>query len=213
MSDETTTPAAIENFDVLDWLNDAINAETEITVYRDGTALVTLGDLANLADEASDKAGKAKMAELSIADEFDEAAQEAIKAVEAQREVLKRSGLTFKLRSIGSEARDVLLKKLERDDRFKAVPAADDEPAVPGKRQHPEFLFAFQQELLSRSIVSATDAQGRVNNGPWGMDVVDALHTHLPLNEFPRLLNKAHDLHFTQYEIEKLVDLDFSSRL
>lgn len=218
MSDEIPTispeaQTAVDSFDLVDWLNDAVNAESEITVYRDGIALMTLGELVELADEASDKAEKANLAELSIADDFTEAGRDAVQAVEAQREVLKKSALTFQLRSIGSVARDALLKKMEREDRFKAVPATDDEPAVPGRRQHPEFLFSFQKELLSRSIVSATDVQGRVNRGPWTLEIVDSLNEKLPLNEFSRLLNKAHELHFTQYEIDKLIDLDFSSRL
>lgn len=218
MSDEQTptisaeAKAALEGFDALDWLNGAVNAETEITIYRDGTGLLTLAELVDLADDATDKAQKATMAELSIADEFESTATDAVAAVKAQRETLKASGLTFKLRSIGTDARDVLLKKLEREDRFKAKPATDDEPAVPGRRQHPEFLYAFQQELLSRSIVSATTPNGQTDRGPWGMDRVNALREKLPLNEFPRLVNKAHDLHFTQYEIDKLIDLDFSSR-
>jgi hypothetical protein len=183
ISDEAK--AALEGFDALDWLNGAINAETEITVYRDGTGLLTLAELVELADDATDK---------------------------EQRETLRKSGLTFKLRSIGTDARDMLLKKLEREERFKAKPATDDEPAVPGRRQHPDFMYAFQQELLSRSIVSATTPTGQVDRGPWGMDRINALREKLPMNEFPRLVFKAHDLHFTQYEIDKLIDLDFSSR-
>lgn len=213
MSDEQTTDpqvqTAADDFDVTNWLSDVINAEGEITVYRNGTLLLELNELSALAAEATEKSDNAQKAELSIADEYTDAATEAREAADQVREALKPSGLTFKLRSIGTESRDVLLKKLER--RFPAEPAKDGKPAVKGGTDHPDFYETYQEELLAKTIVSATAADGRTDAKPWTVDRVKALRG-LPQFEFQRLWNKASSLYTTQYNIDQMFDLDFSSR-
>lgn len=210
---EETDPqvqAAADDFDVVDWLSDVINAEAEITVYRDGTRLLELAELADLAGEAIEKAKGSKEANLTIADEYNETAEEARVAAEKLREELTPSGLTFKLRSIGTEARDMLLKTVEQ--RFKAQPAKGDEPAVKGGQDHPDFFETFQDELLARTIVSATTAQGKTDGKKWTAERVHKLRS-LPQFEFHRLWRKGNGLYTTQYDIDKMFDLDFSSRL
>lgn len=212
MADETTDPqvqAAIDDFDVANWLSDVINAEAEITVYKNGTILLELNELSALAEEAAEKSKNAKQAELSIADEYSDAATEAIAAAEALRETLKPSGITFKLRSIGTESRDVLIKKIER--KYPAQPAKDGKPAIKGGTDHPDFWEDYQEQLLSKTIVSATTADGRTDSKEWTPDRVKTLR-RLPQFEFQRLWNKASSLYTTQYDIDRMVDLDFSSR-
>lgn len=211
MSDEQTNQAAVdkatEEFDVLDWLNDAINAEGSVTVYKNATLLLELDQLSELAREAADKSKKAEQAGLSIVDEYDEAAQEALAAAEAVREQLLPYGVTFHLRSIGNKARDTLVEKVARE--LKAKPATDDEPAVPGGREHPDFFPRFQHQLLSKSIVKVTTPDGRESTAAWSPERVEALRK-LPGNEWNRLWNKLDGLTFAQYDIDRALDLDFS---
>lgn len=210
MSDEQNpVEKATADFDVADWLNDVINAEGSITVYKNATLILELEQLSELAREAADKSSKANAAELSIADEYDEAAQEALAAAEKVREALLPYGLTFHLRSIGNHARDVLTDKVAR--QFKATPATDDEPAVPGGQEHPDFFPEYQRQLASRSIVKVSTPDGRESTAAWTPERVESLRA-LPGNEWNRLWNKIHSLTFTQYDIDRAIDLDFSSR-
>lgn len=208
----TDAPVTPETLDIGDWLSGLVNAESTITVYRDGTRLYQLEELSRLAADAAEQAKNANNAGLSIADEYDETASEAIAAAEKVRAELAPSGLTFHLRSIGTEGRDALLKKLEREPRFKAVPKTGDTEAIPGGQQHPDYFEAYQHELTSRAIIKVEDANGRGNAEPWTPEKVAGLR-RLPLNEFNRLWNKVYDLHYKNYDIERMVDLDFSSRL
>ena len=212
MSEQTAPEVeqALEEFDVVDFLSDTINAESDITVYKDGTTLVQLARAEQIAREATEEQKQAEAAKLSIADEYDEAAAEATQIATALRDKLSQSGITFSLRSVGTESRDVLIKKLERESRFKAVPAKDGEPAVQGKRDHPDFQKAFEEELLALSIVKAA-ADGKVDPKKWTPARVRSLRK-LPGNEFTRLWNKCYELHFMQYNIDRMIDLDFSSR-
>lgn len=204
--------AALDDFDVVAWLDDSINAESTITVYRDGTTLLELQELAEVAEEATRKAKQSSEAKLSIADDYADTAQEAVEAAEDARERLAKSGLTFKLRSVGTETRDVLLKKLARDKRFKEVEETEDQPGVPGGERHPDFQRVYQHELMSKAIVSVSTADGKVDSKPWTPERVESLH-RLPLNEYTRLWNKVYEIHYAQYDIDRMVDLDFSSRL
>lgn len=210
MSEEITAPP-VEDFDIVDWLNDSINAESTITVYRDGTRLYQLEELSALAANAAERAKNADAAGLSIADEFDEAATEAIASAEKLRKELAPSGVTFRLRSIGTESRDVLYKALARESRFKGTPKSGDVEAIPGGDKHPDFFGAFQDVLIARAVVDVTTADDRKDARQWTAERVNALRK-LPLREFDRLWNKVHDLHYKQYDIERMIDLDFSSR-
>lgn len=217
MAEQTATDTApeiqeaVDSFDVVDWLNEAVNASTTITVYRDGATLRELAEAAPVLEEAEKDSKNAKAAELSIADEFDEAAQEARAIVEPLREKLQESGATFHLRSIGTTARDELIKAVSRRKDLKAVPATEDEPAVRGGREHPDFQDRYEEALIAKSIVKVVDAQGRENVALWTADKVKALRK-LPANEFRRLWDKTYGLHWMQYEIDQMIDLDFSSR-
>jgi len=218
MSETTNAPevdAVLEELDIMSWLGEAANATGEIELYRDGPLLVELQELTDMVDDLRD-ARKRQAAQLlapdvqSIADEGSSAIDNAVARIEEIREALKGSGTTWHLEGISPGDRDAAANKLAKDSRFRAKKASEDEPAVPGGSDHPDYADAWRDLLMSKSIKKVVAPNGAVSTKHFSPEECGRLRFQLPGAEFSRLSSKIARLNYISYDIERLVDVDFS---
>lgn len=209
--DDTTNPMqkALDEFSVDQWLDDATQAEDSIEIYNNGRLVKDLLELTQFIDNQREKAkedSRQLLTNSSIADEA-EISQEVLDKIDALREELHGTGMVFHLKGIAPAERDMLDKKVQRS--LKAVKASEDTPAIPGGIEHPDYRDKWTETLIAKCIDKVVSPTGAVDSTKWTPERVAKLR-NLPGVEFIRLSNAVFGAVFMTYEIEKLVDLDFS---
>ncbi len=206
-TDKTPVTDALDSFDVKDWLAGATNPKTTVTVYRDGSTLEDLKKLTNYALQM--KSPGVRDEALSIADEEQIAKldSDTEAQIEKLREQLAQSGLTFHLTGFPQVEQQLLTKKTAR--KFKPTEATETEPGIPGGEQHPDFPKAISNAYLARSIEKVVAPSGAELTKKWTPEMVDDLR-QLPGDEFNRLERAAISVVYMQYDVDTLVDQDFS---
>ena len=219
MSDTTQNPAeaAIEDLDVMAWLDDSTQPSESIEIYNKGTLLKDLIKLTGVVEQQKarieDRSRDLTM-DRSIADEEEETITEALDAIEALREELKGTGLTFFLQGLTSKEKEMIAateaRKLKGTPSSGTIGKDDWVPAVGSGEEHPDYNKNFNGTLIAKSIASVQNANGAVSTKKWTADQVEKLRVTLPGVEFRRLSNAVFDINYYSYEVDKLVDLDFS---
>lgn len=204
---EAPVEEALEAFDVKEWLSGSTNPKSSVTVYRDGETLEDLKKLTNYALQM--KSEQVRQEAISIADEeevakldFDTEAK-----IEELREKLAASGLTFHLTGFPQVEQNLLNKKVAKG--LKGKPATEGEEEVPGGNAHPDYPQAISDAYLARAITKVVAPNGAELAKKWTPAEVHDLR-QLPADEFTRLEREAISVVYMQYDVDQLVDQDFS---
>lgn len=218
MSEETTAPevtAVLDDLDIMSWLGESANAAGTIELYNNGPLLIELQELTDLVDDLKE-ARKRQEAQLikpevqSIADEGSTAIEHAVERIKAIREELKGTGTTWHLEGISPGDRDALDNKLQKNEKYRAKKATEHEPAVGAGREHPDYSDDWRDLLMSKCIKKIVAPSGAESKKKFSPEECGKLRFMLPGAEFNRLANKVAVLNYISYDIERLVDTDFS---
>lgn len=212
MSDDTTTPVekALKEFSVDSWLEDSTQAQDTIELYNNGRLVKALLELTEFIEKQADKRQQEEQQLLRMPGSIDEdngVSQEVLEEIESLREQLHGTGLTFHLTGITPIERDILDKKTQRS--LKPVKPTEDSPAIPGGAEHPDYRNKWTDTLVAACISKVVSPDGSEDTTKWTPARVEKLR-NLPGVEFMRLSNAVFGVVFMSYEIEKLIDLDFS---
>jgi len=155
------------------------------------------------------KSEAAREEALSIADEaqVEQLDSDVEDQIAKLRESLAESGLTFHLTGFPQVEQTLIDKATAK--RFKAKPATETEEAVPGGNSHPDYPMALSDAYLARSIEKVVAPNGAELTKKWTPDEVHELRD-LPGQEFTRLEQAAISVVYMQYDVDQLVDQDFS---
>lgn len=206
-------------FDVNAWLADTNYAEDSVEVYNNGTLLRELSDLTDAAAQLQERVNANEKAVIkSIIDEqsteIAAKLEQASEQIELLRESLRGTGVTFHFQGIPPEKRRLLQKALEKTLKEKPPVVDDDgnitEPGYSGGSAHPDFPGKWETTLIRESFVKMVSMNGSVSDAKLTDEDIESLHGQMLDPEWVRLSNCAFDVNFYQYDIDRLVDIDFS---
>lgn len=208
--------AALEEFDLSEWLNGTTSPKDTITVYRDGEALKNLQKLTAYIESVKGMDEKRK-SELvgSIADDPDaDALDDNVTAeIEAMRERAKATSLTFELEGLAPSETALIEKKVAK--HFKGQKDEDGNEYKDGA-EHPDYPLALANAYISRSIIDTMTPDGKSVKKKWTEAEVEQLRYNpatgkgLPGMEFNRLEGKVISVVYMRYDVDTLIDQDFS---
>lgn len=183
-----------ESFDVLEFVTGDLTPRTKVTVYTNSEAGYRLNEL--LAQEAE---AVREQDGLSIADESvwvdpDE--------VQALREQVEASALTFHLKGLAPKAREAIQKELQAKHNFS--------DSVPDE-QKASYYEEFQNTLVAKSIERAVNVKGAVDTS-WSADKIAVLRGRLNGVELARLDEVVFDINTDADLYARAVNADFLSK-
>lgn len=218
MSDENATiPApvqeSLDSFDLATWLDDAQTPEDTVVIYRDGVRLRELKELTDFVQGVDEMRAinqkKDKRAEpTSIADEADDKADAAREQIVILREELAKTALTFHLKGMSPGEREILSKSIA--GKLKKKAPTEDEDGHAGGVDHPDFQAKFTFDLVARSIVKIVNAHGAVDDKKKKASDIELMKSKLGAAEWVRLSNAVYDITYMAYDVDKLINSDFS---
>lgn len=187
----------LETFDVFEFIDGANTPQNKVTVYTDADAALKVAR-ALIAEKASNERSK-QMDQFSLADDFEEdedvLSEEEIDALVNR---LKASALVFELKGLAPAARKALEKKLQATTDYSETD------------ESPEYNRALDGELVSRSIVSVTNASGAKSRTKWTPDNVLKLTDSLYESESGKLFQGVGEINYVGAIFDRAVTADFS---
>ena len=197
-----------ETFDLSAALRKASYPTDDITIYLDGEKAYDLEDkLQELSRLGHESAARSAANSGGIVDDPEKEEYDTkIAAVEAEvKELVKEitdSALTFKLRGLAPKQWRLIAKSWERKIRPETKAEID---VLEADRERDDKTNA---EILAKSIVSVTDAQGRVSKGAHTLEQIEELHDTVISEEFSKLLTLANRLTFANGQFNSVIASD-----
>lgn len=203
-----------EVFDLSAALRKASYPTDDITIYLDGEKAYELEAKLNEVSQVSyEAAARSAAASGGITDDPEKEALDAkVEELNAEvKELVKEitdSALTFKLRGLAPKQWRLIIKSWERKIRPETKAEID---VLEAEQERDEKSNA---EILAKSIVSVTDAQGRTFKGAYKIEQIEELHDTIVSEEFAKLMNLANVLTFANGRFNSVIasDADFLSK-
>lgn len=190
---EAVTAATSEDtFDALAFFSGQSLPEDTITIYADAKSAYRL---AELREKVAANKQREEDEGLSLTD--DVAYVDEDEVAELQRS-LKSSAVIFKLRGLAPAAKDAIEKKARASHSF-----------VEGA-ENTEYNEAFNGNLIASTIVSVSNAAGKVDQNKWDAARVLAFTKIAPESEFAKLYLGVLKVNYIGDAIDQAVSADFS---
>lgn len=157
-------------------------------------------------DKAS--AYEVKRLEKLDADEKDGPVHEAIVAqIEAAKERVRNSALTFRMRGIGEKTKDSI-----RQEALLKFPEVKDEfgNLISGGADYGDGATYYNDKVFAEHIIDVTDIDGNTDEHHWSLEEVAELRETLPDESFASLVELMYELSFAAAYFDSSVTPDFS---
>lgn len=185
---ETTVTELQEELDVFAFVQGQVSPQDEVTIFTDADAAVRL--LKATYTPESDDDG------LSIADDYEqETASE--EELQAWHDRLEASKLTFAFKGLAPAAVTALTNSMKAKHNYSEI------------KDNTEYSVALNTEILARSIVSATNANGQSRTRAWTADEVTKFTDDLYISESNKLYTAALGLAYIGDIFDKAVNAGF----
>lgn len=203
-----------ESFDLSTALRKASYPTDDVTVYLDGETAYELDDLLNEISDLGFKSAGLSAANTGGMTDDPEKAEIDAKIEELNGQVkeaitrIRSSALTFKLRGLAPKQWRTIVSSWER--KIRPETKADiDVLEAENKRNDKS-----NAEILAKSVVSITDASGKVSKGAVSIEQIEELHDTIISEEFAKLMSKANVLTFANGRFNHVLasDADFLSK-
>ena len=181
-----------DTFDVLEFVQGVNLPTNDVTVYTDADAALKMARILIAEQEREERI---KQEGASLADDDELADEDEITEL---HERLVASRLVFHMRGIAPKAVKAL------DNKLKAT-----HPYIEGGN-NPEYVTAFNNTLIAKSIVSVENAAGAVNTDKWTPEKVADLLDSLYISESNKVFDGAAELTYVGAIFDRAVSADFS---
>jgi hypothetical protein len=202
-------------FDLASVLKGTSYPTDDVTIFLDGEAAhelnMVLAEISELGFEAAKHTAEATGG-ITEAPEKEEIDAQIAELEERQKELIAEvleSALTFRVRGLAPKLWKLIIKSQTRKSKAKAKEEGwDEEERIDYANDK------INNELIAKSIVKITDAQGNVQTGAVKMETVEELQGSVLQSEFAKLLDAANNMTFANGLFSNAIaaDADFLSK-
>jgi hypothetical protein len=157
--------------------------QKDVTIYLDDASALKLVELND------------QMSSVTNPEELKKLEEEAAELAK----LVKRSGLTFKMRGVSQDAIELVLKQMNEKYKVKGSNGTE----------NPDWMRDYITTLVSLNIVSVTDSSGAEDSSVFDFESTEELRRNIPAAEWGKLVEAMQKLTLAGGYFEQLTDAGF----